>query len=42
MFVPHISQGTSETSFHIPSRDVFHCSGLAAETLLKVVSEDKG
>lgn len=41
MFVPRISQGTSEVSFHISLRDFFRSSGLAAETLLKAVKEDK-
>lgn len=41
MFVPQISQGASEVSFQISLRDFFRSSGLAAETLLKAVKEDK-
>lgn len=41
MFVLHVSQGTSEVSFHISLRDFFHSSDLAAETLLKVAAADK-
>lgn len=41
MFVPRISQGASEVSFHISLRDFFRSSGLAAETLLKAVKKIK-